>query len=548
MSENQAQVLQAEAAARNGAKVEDDNPGFTGGGYVDFSHSVGDWIEWPVDGGGGGSHRLTFRYANGSAGDRPLELRINGAVVRPRMSFPPTGSWREWATVFLDVPLSAGQNRVRLTTAGDNGGNIDSLTVQPLSPSQARTFEAEAATISGAGVRSTHSGFTGTGYVDFAHASGDFVQWTVNVPMAAVGPHTLRFRYANGSTADRPLALRVNDSVVVPRLSFPPTGSWRTWEMVGVNVPLVAGDNRVRLTAVGSGGPNIDSLSVLPQPQPAQKLVRAYHVGNSVTDTIRYNALKRIANSRGDEYVFGRHMIPGAPLDWIWEHPAQGFKENPYGYYPNALPNYEWDALTLQPFDRLLQSSDGRGDLQTAPKFIDLALPRSPDLQIYVYQRWPKRRDDGSGNLTLDYQAQWLRTYTGSYDGSNETRDYFQRVVQGLRDHYPGLPRPVLMVPVGDVLFELDRRMQDGQVPGYTDVVQFYVDSIHFNNVGAMVVGTTFYATMFRSDPRGTDYSGYDAPSGPLDSDITPAQAAAFQDAVWDVVSTHPLAGVAGST
>jgi hypothetical protein len=274
--------------------------------------------------------------------------------------------------------------------------------------------------------------------------------------------------------------------------------------------------------------------------------LRVYHIGNSVTDTIRYRSLQQMAASKGDTYTFGRHMIPGAPLDWIWEHPAQGFKENPYGYYPNALPNYEWDALTLQPFDRQLVSADGRGDLQTAPKFIDLALTGSPDLQVYVYERWPRRRDDGSGGLALDYQAQWLRTYTGQWDGSNETRDYFEQVVEGLRDHYPGLPRPVLIVPVGDVLFELDRRMKNGQVPGYSGVEEFYVDSIHFNNVGAMVVGTTFYSTMFKADPRGTDYGGYDTPSTPQDRDITPAQAAAFQDAVWDVVSAHPLAGVAG--
>jgi hypothetical protein len=81
-------------------------------------------------------------------------------------------------------------------------------------------------------------------------------------------------------------------------------------------------------------------------------------------------------------------------MDWIWEHPDQGFKENPYGYYPDALSGYEWDVLTLQPFDRQIQSPDGRGDLTTAKKLIDLALGRSPDLQVYVYSRWPRRSGD----------------------------------------------------------------------------------------------------------------------------------------------------------
>src|ERR671920_11422 len=97
MSEGQPRVFQAESAALSGVRVENDNAGFTGTGYVDFTHAAGDSVEWAVDAPAGGTYRLDFRYANGSAADRPLELRVNGAVVRPRLSFPPTGSWRTWA-------------------------------------------------------------------------------------------------------------------------------------------------------------------------------------------------------------------------------------------------------------------------------------------------------------------------------------------------------------------------------------------------------------------------------------------------------------------
>src|SRR5687767_11277512 len=69
----------------------------------------------------------------------------------------------------------------------------------------------------------------------------------------------------------------------------------------------------------------------------ARKELRVYHIGNSVTDTIRYKLLQQMAKSKGDNYVFGRHMIPGAPLQFIWDKPSTGFRENPYGYYPAAL-------------------------------------------------------------------------------------------------------------------------------------------------------------------------------------------------------------------
>jgi hypothetical protein len=77
--------------------------------------------------------------------------------------------------------------------------------------------------------------------------------------------------------------------------------------------------------------------------------LRVYFVGNSVTDTINYRALAELAKSRGHQQVWGRHMIPGAPLHWIWEHPKDGFQEPPFGHYPTALAEHQWDVLSLQP-------------------------------------------------------------------------------------------------------------------------------------------------------------------------------------------------------
>ncbi|QEH32242.1 hypothetical protein OJF2_07110 [Aquisphaera giovannonii] len=273
------------------------------------------------------------------------------------------------------------------------------------------------------------------------------------------------------------------------------------------------------------------------------KSARAYFVGNSVTDTIRYGSLAKLAESRGRTLTWGRDMIPGSPLSWLWDHPADGFRQEPFGLYPTALGEYSWDVLSLEPFDRHLDGKDG--DLAAAGRFIDLALRRSPDVQVYIYSRWPRRDEGKDGSLSLDYRAKWLRKYTGGWDGTEETRDYFERVVAGLREAYRGKAKPALLVPVGDVLLELDARMKAGKVPGHSDIAQIYVDGIHFNNVGSYVVGLTYYATIFRDDPRGL-------PAGPYNEDLDPAKgrkidealAGAIQEAVWSVVSTHPLAGV----
>ena len=259
----------------------------------------------------------------------------------------------------------------------------------------------------------------------------------------------------------------------------------------------------------------------------APKTVRVYFVGNSVTDTIKYGFLAELAKSRGYTQIWGRHMIPGAPLQWIWQHPKDGFQEPPFGHYPTALANFQWDVLSLQPFDRHLDGKDG--DIVMAKNFIDLALPKSPDLQIYVYARWPRQGKD-------DFDTAWLKKYAGGWDNTNETKDYFERLTLELRKAYPKLKKPILMVPVGHVMYELNQRMKAGQVPGYTDIKQLFADGIHLNNVGSYVVGCTYFATLYKQSPVGLPSEPYKVADKKL--------AAVIQDAVWKVVSANEWAGV----
>lgn len=124
---------------------------------------------------------------------------------------------------------------------------------------QSGTLEAEQAVLSGAVISSNQPGFTGTGFGDYVNASGDFIEWTVNATNAGV--FSLRFRYANGGTNNRPLQLKINGTVINGSLAFPPTGSWSAWSLSPVNASLISGANKIRLTTTGSNGPNIDHLA-----------------------------------------------------------------------------------------------------------------------------------------------------------------------------------------------------------------------------------------------------------------------------------------------
>ncbi len=88
-------------------------------------------------------------------------------------------------------------------------------------------------------------------------------------------------------------------------------------------------------------------LSLIASAEDPAKTLRVYFIGNSVTDTIRYEPFAKLAASRGHQLIWGRHMIPGAPLQWLWDHPAEGFKQDPFGYPREALTQHTWDVLSL---------------------------------------------------------------------------------------------------------------------------------------------------------------------------------------------------------
>ena len=126
----------------------------------------------------------------------------------------------------------------------------------------ATTVQAETGTLGGgAWIRSNHTGFTGTGFVDFAdNVANSFVGFALNV----TGNRTIDLRYANGSTVNRTCIVSLN-GVAVGTLAFPPTGSWTTWKKVSltVNFGTATGNKALRITAsTNKGGPNLDKLEI----------------------------------------------------------------------------------------------------------------------------------------------------------------------------------------------------------------------------------------------------------------------------------------------
>ncbi|MGH3648474.1 MAG: YbhB/YbcL family Raf kinase inhibitor-like protein [Micromonosporaceae bacterium] len=251
---------EAETATISQGVVESNHAGFSGTGFVNGDNVAGSYVQWTVNAANAGTATLTIRYANGTTADRPASLAINGSAVDEAVSFPGTGGWPTWATRTVTAPVTAGSNTIRLTATTANGNpNLDFLDVEVAAPVDYTDYQAEDATISQGTVDSDHAGYTGSGFVNYTNVAGSYVEFTVNT--AAAGNYPLTFRYANGTTTDRPMDVIVNGTPAAPNVSFPGTGAWSTWADRTATVSLSAGANKVRVVATtANGGPNLDRL------------------------------------------------------------------------------------------------------------------------------------------------------------------------------------------------------------------------------------------------------------------------------------------------
>jgi PKD repeat protein/chitodextrinase len=259
-----------------------------------------------------------------------------------------------------------------------------------------------------------------------------------------------------------------------------------------------------------------------------------YFIGNSVTDAINYDGLQAIAQSCGNTHNYGRQMIPGSPLENLWANPAGGFTTPPYNYPTNAFTNYKWNTLSLQPFDRFIYGTNQ--DLEMIGNFINMIKVNSPDVQVFIYERWPRTPNSllpTDASLTADtWNNLWKSNFTGSFDNTNETADYFEKLAYAVRNSNSFGVKKVLLSPVGQVMYEINKKMAAGLVAGYSKIWDVYSDGIHLKPIGSYIAACTYYATIYQSDPRGTFVPGN---FGTIPVNV----AAIIQQTVWDVVTQY---------
>jgi hypothetical protein len=299
---------------------------------------------------------------------------------------------------------------------------------------------------------------------------------------------------------------------------------------------------------------------------------RIYYIGNSLTDHLGYEGFVRMAAAGGEKVVWGRQMAPGCTIDMHAGMKDTGGMNVPkYGNWGKAFSEFEWDAMTLQPFGRPFE--------QQYPAALELTrelIKKSLQAQVYIYAQWPSR--SGGDGQPLPVSNNWDIRFDGAATFATPSHSkaakefHYSEVVakfpEAIRERYlnrsykseyeayvhginaEGITnKPARLIPVGHVMQLLGQKMRAGLMPGYRSPWNFYADEVHVTNDGTYIVACTFYATIFGKSPVGLPVGDYQQRPGFFGSmvQITPELAKIIQETVWEVVASHPLTGVTSS-
>ena len=205
-----------DANVGGGCTVESNHSGYNGTGFVNFPSSGG-YVEYQnIDGEGGGSATLQFRFALGASSSRTGRLTVNGSSQN--ITFDPTGAWDSWAIKEVVVTLNSGGNTIRLESTDQDLANQDQLevisggvpptSVPPTSiPPTSAPTSIPPTSVPPTGHRQMEE--LDRGVVRVAESNGNFISWR----LFGTDPADIAFNVYRGST-------RVNASPITNSTNY----------------------------------------------------------------------------------------------------------------------------------------------------------------------------------------------------------------------------------------------------------------------------------------------------------------------------------------
>lgn len=241
-----------------------------------------------------------------------------------------------------------------------------------------------------------------------------------------------------------------------------------------------------------------------------------YHIGHSLVAPV-IGPLALIARAAGyTGHAHGEQIYGGTSARRHWEKTGAKQKAKP------ALETGRYDVLTIGAYYH--------DKPEHFEQWIALARKANPKIGIYIQDAWP--RAEGGHVAPMEEYAKQQAALNAQVAAC----------VDALNRKFDGA---VHVIPVGDAMVELRRRMEAGKAPGLAKVYgDLYKDPIHPTPTVAVLEGYVYFACLYGKSPVGLPnlFEDYQTVRGR--ARLSDELNRVLQEVAWQVVTAHPLTGV----
>ncbi len=237
---------------------------------------------------------------------------------------------------------------------------------------------------------------------------------------------------------------------------------------------------------------------------------RLYHIGASLTWDSSPGLVREVLEINGHTVDQGYNITCGKSLTHILANPEDTCVPvpQPYGWWPEALANYDWDVVTFQMFAG--QGSTGQSELAALSTMIQELTKggRNTSCRIFVFVGWPQIGTDTYSEI-----------YNTPYDDPTQppprVAAFLDYLYIGIKELHPLLD--IRTLPTGRVLDILDQKLREEPIEGFTNAYDFYRDNTHINGEGRHLAVLSLLTAILEKDVRTLSFVPYSTmPPNPL--------------------------------
>lgn len=260
-----------------------------------------------------------------------------------------------------------------------------------------------------------------------------------------------------------------------------------------------------------------------------------FYIGHSLVNFNMPRMVDGLADDGNKISNFGVQVINGSTIQNNFSNSASA-QGTPY---TSAFPAGNFSKLIITeaiPLQNHLTWSD---TYTYANNFYNYAKNNNNNnpIKFYIYETW---------HCIYSGTSQPNTVYGCYYDETqNSTLLWHPRlqadfslwtgIVNHVRNQNPN-DTQIWMIPAGQALYNLTTLINEGSVPGISNIAELFEDDIHLNNKGNYFVACVMYSCIFEDSPQGLTTDLSNEWNIPYTDMPTATQAAIMQQVAWETV------------